>query len=197
MPTKPLIEGQTKGRGRWDLAKGDQIEDTVDSFRLKGYSITDIVEKTNYTKELVNQKLTFLEKRDEDVGNNTNLNAKKRELDLQYLQLIKELKEWTEDLDSDQIKNKIECQKLIKEIITERSKLWSIDGKVTSSANIRMNNVENVILGGNLSKKQLNVIGDIIAGKIKPEEIGEGENATIDYERDVVGSGKSEGDSIY
>ena len=57
-----------------------------------------------------------------------------------------------------------------------------MDGKPGASTQIRMNNVENVVLGGTLSKKQLNVIGDIISGKVNPEEI-KSENAVIECER--------------
>lgn len=163
---------KTEKRGRWDLEKSLEVEGRVDELRLKGYSVADIVRETQYTKEVVSQKIILLEKQDQDVGETVSCSAKKRELDLQLLQLIKELKRWAEELSDDQIKNKLECQKLIKEIISERAKLWNINGTTPVQQNIRMNNVENVILGGNLNKRQLNVIGDIIAGKIKPEELG-------------------------
>lgn len=189
MPHKPLLTDENDGRGAWPLEKSLEIEGKIDEYRLKGYSIADIVKETNYTKELVSQKMVLLEKMDQDVGEKVNISAKKRELDLQYLQLIKELKQWTTDLSDDQIKNKLECQKLVKEIISERAKLWSINGQVSSGASIRMNNVENVILGGNLNKKQLNVIGDIIAGKIKPEELGDRYDAVIECgQSEVSGS---------
>lgn len=192
MGTEIVPKEETSGRGGARTTEASlEIEGTIDQLRLKGWSVADIVGKTTYTKELVTQKMVLLEKMDQDVGEKINVSAKKRELDLQYLQLIKELKQWAEDLSDDQIKNKLECQKLVKEIISERAKLWSINGAVSSVANIRMNNVENVILGGNLNKKQLNVIGDIIAGKIKPEELGERHDAVIECgQSEISGSEK-------
>ena len=173
---------ENETRGRWNRDKELEIEGNIDELRLDGYSDADIQKKLPYSKELIVTKRELLEKRDKLVGEETDQAAKKRELDLQYLKLIKTVKETIESLSVEETRLKIEGQKLIREIISDRAKLWSVDGKPGASTQIRMNNVENVVLGGTLSKKQLNVIGDIISGKVNPEEI-KSENAVIECER--------------
>ncbi len=186
--SQALLIGEKKGteenetRGRWERDKELEIEGNVDELRLDGYSDADIQKKLPYTKELIVAKRELLEKRDKLVGEETNPAAKKRELDLQYLKLIKTVKETVEGLSVEDTRLKLEGHKLIREIISDRAKLWSVDGKVGSGTQIRMNNVENVVLGGTLSKKQLNVIGDIISGKVSPEEI-KSENTIVEGER--------------
>ena len=186
--SRALVLGEEKGseenetRGRWERDKELEIEGNIDELRLDGYSDADIQKKLPYSKELIVTKRELLEKRDKIVGEETEQSAKKRELDLQYLKLIKTVKETIEGLSVEETRLKIEGQKLIREIISDRAKLWSVDGKPGASTQIRMNNVENVVLGGTLSKKQLNVIGDIISGKVSPEEI-KSENAVIECER--------------
>lgn len=185
--SQALLIGEKKGteenetRGRWERDKELEIEGNVDELRLDGYSDADIQKKLPYTKELIVAKRELLEKRDKLVGEETNPAAKKRELDLQYLKLIKTVKETVEGLSVEDTRLKLEGHKLIREIISDRAKLWSVDGKVGSGTQIRMNNVENVVLGGTLSKKQLNVIGDIISGKVSPEEI-KSENTIVEGE---------------
>ena len=185
--SQALILGEQKGseenetRGRWERDKELEIEGNIDELRLDGYSDADIQKKMPYTKELIVTKRELLEKRDKLVGDETDTSQKKRELDLQYLKLIKTVKETVEKLSVDETRLKIEGLKLVKEIISDRAKLWSVDGKVGAGTSIRMNNVENVVLGGTLSKKQLNVIGDIISGKVSPEEI-KSENTVIEGE---------------
>ena len=173
---------ENETRGRWNRDKELEIEGNIDELRLDGYSDADIQKKLPYSKELIVTKRELLEKRDKLVGEETDQAAKKRELDLQYLKLIKTVKETIESLSVEETRLKIEGQKLIREIISDRAKLWSVDGKPGASTQIRMNNVENVVLGGTLSKKQLNVIGDISSGKVSPEEI-KSENAVIECER--------------
>lgn len=185
--SRALVLGEPKGteenetRGRWERDKELEIEGNIDELRLDGYSDADIQKKLPYSKELILTKRELLEKRDKIVGEETDQAAKKRELDLQYLKLIKTVKETIEGLSVEETRLKLEGQKLIKEIISDRAKLWSVDGKVGASTQIRMNNVENVVLGGTLSKKQLNVIGDIISGKVNPEEI-KSENTVVECE---------------
>jgi len=185
--SQALLIGEKKGteenetRGRWERDKELEIEGNVDELRLDGYSDADIQKKLPYTKELIVAKRELLEKRDKLVGEETNPAAKKRELDLQYLKLIKTVKETVEGLSVEDTRLKLEGHKLIREIISDRAKLWSVDGKAGSGTQIRMNNVENVVLGGTLSKKQLNVIGDIISGKVSPEEI-KSENTIVEGE---------------
>jgi hypothetical protein len=185
--SQALLIGEKKGteenetRGRWERDKELEIEGNVDELRLDGYSDADIQKKLPYTKELIVAKRELLEKRDKLVGEETNPAAKKRELDLQYLKLIKTVKETVEGLSVEDTRLKLEGHKLIREIISDRAKLWSVDGKVGSGTQIRMNNVENVVFGGTLSKKQLNVIGDIISGKVSPEEI-KSENTIVEGE---------------
>ena len=185
--SRALVLGEQRGneenetRGRWERDKELEIEGNIDELRLDGYSDADIQKKLPYSKELILTKRELLEKRDKIVGEETDQAAKKRELDLQYLKLIKTVKETIEGLSVEETRLKLEGQKLIKEIISDRAKLWSVDGKPGASTQIRMNNVENVVLGGTLSKKQLNVIGDIISGKVNPEEI-KSENTVVECE---------------
>ena len=145
---------ENETRGRWERDKELEIEGNIDELRLDGYSDADIQKKLPYSKELIVTKRELLEKRDKIVGEETDQAAKKRELDLQYLKLIKTVKETIESLSVEETRLKIEGQKLIREIISDRAKLWSVDGKPGASTQIRMNNVENVVLGGTLSKKQ-------------------------------------------
>lgn len=158
-------------RGSWTKDENLEIESNIDDMRLDGCSNAEIQSKFPYSKELIVAKRDLLEKRDKLVGEETDPSGKKRELDLQYLRLIKTVKDAIEKLSVDETRIKIEGLKLVREIISDRAKLWSVDGKVSGGATIRMNNVENVVLGGTLSKKQLNVIGDIISGKVLPEDV--------------------------
>lgn len=186
--SQSLILDKEKGseenetRGTWSLDQQLEIEGKIDDLRLDGYNDADIQKELPYSKELIVTKRELLEKRDKLVGEETDTSQKKRELDLQYLRLIKNVKKTIDELGKEDSRLKLEGMKLVKEIISDRAKLWSIDGKVTAGTSIRMNNVENVVLGGTLSKKQLNVIGDIISGKVNPEEVKVNESTSIEGE---------------
>lgn len=184
MSSQSLILDKEKSvQGTWSLDQQLEVEGNIDGLRLDGYSNADIQKKFPYSKELIVSKRELLEKRDQLVGEDTNAAAKKRELDLQYLKLIKTVKETIDGLSIEETRLKLEGHKLVKDIISDRAKLWSVDGKTSAATTIRMNNVENVVLGGTLSKKQLNVIGDIISGKVTPEEIKSNANTVIENER--------------
>lgn len=184
--SQSLILSNEKGtegketRGTWTVEQQLEVEGNIDDSRLDGLSDVEIQKKFAYSKELITTKRELLEKRDQLIGEKTDVSGKKRELDLQYLRLIKTVKDTIGTLSVEDTRLKIEGHKLIKDIISDRAKLWSVDGKTSAATTIRMNNVENVVLGGTLSKKQLNVIGDIISGKVNPEEIKSGANSVIE-----------------
>lgn len=175
--------------GRPTLEMEKDWEAQIDLLRLSGYQPSEIQKRVGLAIEKINKKIDILERRDVDFAEKADLGQKKRELDLQYLYLIRELRETIVVLsDTKDVKFKIECQRLIKEIISDRAKLWSIgSGNGGGTSTVRMQNVENVVLGGSLNKKQLNLIGDIIAGKRKPEEIGiDGDNPVIEVAASAV-----------
>jgi hypothetical protein len=176
---QPKGDSENETRGPWTLDQQLEVEGNIDDMRLDGYSDADIQKKYPYTKELIVAKRNLLEERDKLIGSETDASAKKRELDLQYLKLIKTVKEMVDKMSTEESRLKVEALKLVKDIISDRAKLWNVNGVPSASTTIRMNNVENVVLGGTLSKKQLNVIGDIISGKVSPEEIVKVDASTV------------------
>ena len=165
--------GKSEGYGRWPITKHEEITASINEYRLSGYSPIEISKKVNYDLDLVNKKLDILNQRDLETGSDVDANQRRRELDLQYLQIVKSLKELIVDLsDKKDARLKIECHKTIKEVISERARLWQIDGNNKGNADIRMNNVENaVIISGNLDKKTVNLFADVISGKKTMAEI--------------------------
>lgn len=142
---------------------------TIDDLRLKGHPLTSV--STQVKKDLldVRDKIAYLERLDATVGLEAKPTQKKREIDLQYLLVMRKLHEIADAIDEKSVV-KIECYKVIKDLVGLRSKLWQVDAG-TPNVNIKMGNVENVVLGGNIDKRKLNLIGDLLAGKISEETL--------------------------
>jgi hypothetical protein len=172
LPTGEVVE--VDNLGRLSKVAEERILAGIDEMRLFGYSPVTIHEKVGRNIDEVHKKLQLLEKRDSEDAGKDKGRARKREIDLQYLQIIKQMKTMADQTLEDE--TKIECYKIIRDTVGLRAKLWGVDkGDTTSDRAIKMGNVETVMIGGDLNKQTFNLIADIIAGKTKPKEFIEGE----------------------
>ena len=120
---------ENETRGKWSRDEELEIECNIDALRLDGYSNAEIQERYPYSKSLIEQKRELLKMSDKVVGEETEIPAKKRELDLQYLRLIKTVKETIGSLGTEDTRLKLEGLKLVKEIVTDRAKPFIVTGK--------------------------------------------------------------------
>jgi hypothetical protein len=139
----------------------------ISELRAKGESLFDIQAAVKSDLSDIAKKMEILEKYDAEVAERANPNQKKREIDLQLLLVTKKL-HYLADNEEKGI-TKIEAYKVIKDLLAQRAKLWGADGNAPS---VRMGNVENLVIGGNMDRKQLHLIGDILSGRVKQGAFG-------------------------
>ena len=141
----------------------------IDELRLKGYSVFEIAKQLKFDIAILKEKMSQLERWDSNVAENADTFQKRREIDLQYMMLLKNVYKFADDLDETRAMAKSNLYKTIKEVIFERSKLWEEKEKVT----VNVGRGAQIAVGGNIDNRQFNLLGDVLSGKVKIKDTTE------------------------